>query len=131
MIFWLTLTLLGIGLVLSMYAVQVEHRATTRRHYKAVCDLNARVSCSKAFTSRYGHHFGISNAHLGILFYIAALVLLLVGKIQIVAWLALFAAIGSIYLAYMLYVKLKDFCLVCTAIYLVNFALAILLYKSL
>lgn len=38
---------------------------------------------------------------------------------------------GSLYLAYILYFVLKDFCVICVATYLLNFILLIINYKRL
>jgi vitamin-K-epoxide reductase (warfarin-sensitive) len=46
------------GLVLSAYALYVEHAKTSDQGYVAACDLNAWASCSRVFASPYGKGFG-------------------------------------------------------------------------
>ncbi len=119
------LWLVACGLLLALYAMHVEHKATRNKRYRALCDINDRISCSKAFTSRYGYHFGISNAVWGVVFYVLVGALLFLEAFWVVFVLALIATLGSFYLAYFLYFKLKDFCIICTGIYLVNLALLV------
>ena len=76
------------GLLLSFYALYVEHQAVAMPGYKAACDIESLgVSCSKVFKSKYGRmmsYFGVvpnghaldqPNAVLGIAFYGIALLL--------------------------------------------------------
>ena len=117
--------ILGLGILLSIYALHVE-RNLKKKSYQAACDFSERVSCSKAFSSPYGHLFGLSNAFFGLLFYFGMYALLLF-HLQFLFFMGAFCSVfGSFYLAYLSYVKLKTFCLVCTSIYLVNILLLIL-----
>ena len=45
----------AIGILLSVYALYVEIHAEGDSNFKAWCDINSRMSCSKVFTSRYVH----------------------------------------------------------------------------
>ena len=50
-----------IGFLLSWYSYYAEKKfCRTRR--KMICDINDKISCTKAFTSVYGKTFGISNS---------------------------------------------------------------------
>lgn len=73
-----------LAIVLSIYSVYVEINARNDKHYKAFCDINEEISCSRVFTSEYGKGFGLSilpealklpNGVYGVVFYslIAAL----------------------------------------------------------
>jgi|SRR3989344_1753132 len=112
-----------IGFILSIYAFYVEKRYEANNKYHAACDISDRVSCTKAFESKYGHTYGISNSLLGMGFYAIIFVLLLLNLSNIVFYLSAISLIGSLYLAYVLYFKVKSFCLVCNAIYIVNILL--------
>ena len=68
------------GIVLSAYAVYVEHKVTEQRTnphslsegeapFVALCDLGGWASCSDVLTSPSSRLFGPSNASLGVLFY--------------------------------------------------------------
>jgi uncharacterized membrane protein len=113
-------TLALIGLFLSVYAYNVKKQAEKNKNYKPLCDISKNISCTKAFTSKYVNLTPISNMVWGVLFY--TIIYVLAGKslttyIQI---LAIPAVIASIYLAYVSYIKQKNFCLVCTGVYVIN-----------
>ena len=115
-----TITILAIiGLLLSIYALYVEKKSS-EKHYKAACDINNKISCTKAFSSSYGKILEIPNSVFGIIFYIIILILDALNNMQIIFYLAVISVLGSIYLAYISYVKLKTICIICSAIYLVN-----------
>lgn len=125
-----------IGFLLASYAYSVEMRADEARRmgtaYKAYCDIGP-FSCTKVFSSEFGYitqFFGLpplSNAVLGMLFYLTEacccwspdLVLLLSG-------VGLAASAGF---AYILFVILREFCVVCCSVYLVNVSTAIVAYR--
>ena len=125
------LALAALGFVLSLYASYVEKKARTQKKYKAVCDISKGASCTAAFTSDYGTHFGISNSVAGIGFYLVVLALTWYGFALPVFWLCAASVAGSAYLAYVLYVKLRNMCVVCSVIYVVNIALFILSWRAL
>ncbi|CAF1442372.1 unnamed protein product [Rotaria sp. Silwood1] len=132
--------LLGLtGLGLSIYAYYVKQQLKKNPKYKALCDLGPNISCTKAFSSKYGTGFGLSsslfgensimnasNVNFGIGFYIFQIISGLI-VISLFNKLALFSSvlscISSIYLAYILAFILKDFCLVCVTSYIINFGL--------
>ena len=117
-----------IGLLLSIYALYVEKKSLNKK-YRPVCDINNRVSCTKAFSSSYGKILGIPNSVFGIIFYVIILILNALNNIQIIFYLAVISVLGSIYLAYVSHIKLKTFCIICNSIYLVNILLLIFSYK--
>lgn len=118
-----------VGLFLSIYTVMVERRARKEKNYRPVCDIQKHVSCTKAFASKYGSHLGVSNGFFGAMFYLAIIVLI---SIDLYFWafcLAIVSVIGSLYLGYVLFFRLKDICIVCTSIYIVNIVIAIILLR--
>ena len=127
------------GLLLSVYALYVEHKAVEFPGYKAACDIETiGVSCSKVFTSKYGRmmsYFGFveegsdldqPNAVLGILFYGITFILPYLTFIpDFVRKLGMFLAscvscASSAWLGYILVYVLEDICLVCVSTYVVN-----------
>jgi vitamin-K-epoxide reductase (warfarin-sensitive) len=116
------ITLSGLGILLSGYAIYVKLQSG-KKGYKPFCDLSQNVSCTKAFTSEYGKLLLIDNALLGLLYYI--LLLLLSFTSTPLYPITIAGAIGSLILAYLSYVQMKNFCLICTATYLINFLLLI------
>ncbi len=118
--------LAAIGLILSAYAYYVERKARRTPQYKPFCNFSARISCTKAFLSPYGHLFGASNSLLGIAFY--AMILLVALTKQSTAMIALATAglLATLVLAYLSYMRQRNFCLVCSAVYAINIALFVL-----
>uniref|UniRef100_A0A3Q2CGR8 vitamin-K-epoxide reductase (warfarin-sensitive) n=1 Tax=Cyprinodon variegatus TaxID=28743 RepID=A0A3Q2CGR8_CYPVA len=133
------ISLVLLGLVLSVYALHVELSRERDPDYRAMCDLGESVSCSKVFTSRWGRGFGLvqlflandsilnqPNSVLGILFYTLqmGLGMSLSKKAALALVLSSWVSVaGSIYLASILAFVLGDFCMVCVSTYIINFAL--------
>lgn len=113
-----------IGLALSIYAIVEERKVRKDAEYKPVCDINDRISCSKAFTSEYGKTFGISNSYGGLAFYTITPLAAYFAP-QFLLSLVAFSVLGSVYLGYLQYFRLRTFCVVCTSIYAINIALLI------
>ncbi|KAF4113925.1 vitamin K epoxide reductase complex subunit 1-like protein 1 [Onychostoma macrolepis] len=135
------------GILLSLYAFHVEREKTRDANYRAMCDLSSSISCSKVFTSRWGRGFGLlgsifgndsavnqPNSVYGILFYIFQLLLGLTASAMaalILMTTSIASVMGSLYLGYILYFVLKDFCVICITTYALNFILFVLNYKRL
>ncbi|BFZ18880.1 hypothetical protein BsWGS_21919 [Bradybaena similaris] len=135
------LVLCFIGLCISSFGLYIEIVKENNPNYVPFCDINSYIACSRALTSRYGKGFGLVDKFLsntsilnqpntvyGIAFYTSQAMLSLSSSsstavVQTVA--SVFANIGSIYLGYILYYIIKDFCLVCVSTYVVNFLLLI------
>ena len=114
-----------LGLLLCSYALYVKGKAESDRTYKPLCDINTHISCTRAFLSREGSMTGLPNPLLGIIFY-ALIFLFDVMEYRNTLWyLSLIALAGSLYLADVSYVRQKNFCLVCSAIYIINFLLVV------
>ncbi|XP_013781109.1 vitamin K epoxide reductase complex subunit 1-like protein 1 [Limulus polyphemus] len=125
-----------LGLILSFYAYYVEMEKEHNKNYKALCDISDHMSCSTVFTSKYGRGFGllsyivgsdsqlnIPNSLFGIVFYILQMALgqstnPFLTKVEISS--AFVSNLGSLYLAYILYFILHDFCVLCVSTYVVN-----------
>lgn len=117
-----------IGLLLSVYALYVEVKSSKNKDYKAFCDIKENMSCNKAFSSKYGRIALLPNSLYGVIFYFVIFLLHNYGYLKYVLYLSISALLGSIFLAYVSYFKLKNFCLVCTGIYLTNITLFLFTY---
>ncbi len=115
----------SLGLLLAIYAVYVETRIKKDYAYEPVCELGNNASCKNAFNSDYGKILGVSNASLGILFYITFIAITFTQYTNLLFILSTISALGSLYLAYALYFKLRNVCVVCTMTYIVNALLLI------
>ena len=111
-----------IGSILSFYALYVKWKAHDKK-YKPLCDFKENISCTKAFTSRYGKLAVLPNPLYGLFFYT-----LLFFLIDYAFYFGLIALPITIYLAYVSYVKQKNFCLICNGIYLINILILIFSY---
>lgn len=121
----LTFSILAfLGILLSWYTWHVEQYVGKKKNYTATCDITETISCTKAFRSKFGKTFGISNSVFGMFGYTALLILALLGEIQFVFIFSVFACCMSVYLAYAQYFKVKTFCIICTSIYIINILLA-------
>lgn len=119
-----------IGFWLSFYAYYVEKKSRNK-NYKPICNISKNISCTKAFLSKYGKLLGKSNSVFGMFFYPTIYLLSFFNLISYIFYLSMFSVLGSLYLAYLSYIKLKTFCLVCTSIYLINILLLFFSYKYL
>ena len=116
------------GLLASLYAFHVKRKLHIDKNYKPVCDISKAISCSRAFNSPSSQIFPIPNALLGVLYYLVILLMVFFEMdSHVLIVLTIPAALFSIYLAYISYFKQKNFCLVCSFSYLINF---LLLYFS-
>ena len=124
----ITMLLAAAGWLLSLYALFIEKRLKQNSHYKPFCDISDNISCTKPIMSQYGKLFGISNAFLGTGFYLLLFLVAWRGFAQATFWLSVIACLGSLIFAYILYIKVRTFCLICNALYLINIGLLISSY---
>ncbi|XP_024427047.3 vitamin K epoxide reductase complex subunit 1-like protein 1 [Desmodus rotundus] len=135
------------GILLSIYAYHVEREKERDPEHRALCDLGPWVKCSAALASRWGRGFGLlgsifgkdgvlnqPNSVFGLIFYILQLLLGMTASAVaalILMTSSIVSVVGSLYLAYILYFVLKEFCIICVITYVLNFILLIINYKRL
>ena len=125
----ITIQILAVlGFLLSWYALHIEKKTAQDANYKPVCDINENMACSVVISSKYGKVAGISNSIGGLFFYALVFTLGFFNLSQIILYLAIASVLGSLYLAYVQYIKLKNLCLVCNGIYIINILLVIFSY---
>lgn len=115
------------GFLFSLYSFYVEKQIEKNKKYKAVCDISDTMSCSAAAKSDYSKLGGIANSVKGLVYYPLFALLALFGHTAIVFYLSLASIVMTFYLIYVSYFKLKNYCIICSGIYLVNI---LLLYFS-
>ncbi|XP_006896564.1 PREDICTED: vitamin K epoxide reductase complex subunit 1 [Elephantulus edwardii] len=142
---WARLALCLAGLGLSLYALHVKASHARDRDYRALCDVGTAISCSRVFSSRWGQGFGLvehvlgpdsvlnqSNSIFGCIFYTLQLLL---GCLRgpwastLLVLSSLVSLAGSVYLAWILFFVLYDFCIVCITTYAINVGLTVLSFK--
>lgn len=117
-----------VGLGVCLYGFYVERQLQIDHTYKAACDLSDQASCTKTFLSPWGKLLGVSNIYVGLVFYLGMLVLGVL-HLTCLAFLGpVGACIGSLFLAYILYTKVKTFCLICTSLCVINALLLLATY---
>ncbi|XP_031555145.1 vitamin K epoxide reductase complex subunit 1-like [Actinia tenebrosa] len=135
-----------LGISVSLYALYIEVRKSKDKNYKAACDLSESMSCSRVLTSKYSKGFGmvelllgkehflnLPNCILGIVFYSLQLLLGMIHSslaVNLLFFTSILSCLGSVYLAIVLFVILKDVCLVCMATYIINGILLFLNYQQ-
>ncbi len=120
-----------IGFLLSLYSFYVEKKLEKNKKYKAVCDISDHMSCTQAAKSDYSAVGGIPNSVKGLFFYPFMAVLVWLGSAQLVLYLAAASLLMTFYLLYVSYVKLKNYCLVCSGVYVINILLFYFSYVQL
>ena len=115
------------GLVASAISSYVHYKLLTDPTYISFCDVNATVSCTQAYTSRYGSFMGVPVAVGGVIFFAVAAVLAgLAGAAKSPArentagYIFLWSTIGlafALYLAWASYFVLGLFCILCAITY--------------
>uniref|UniRef100_A0A8C0E953 vitamin-K-epoxide reductase (warfarin-sensitive) n=1 Tax=Bubo bubo TaxID=30461 RepID=A0A8C0E953_BUBBB len=110
-------------------------------------ELHIGLHWSFSLFYRWGRGFGLlgsifgkdsalnqSNSVFGLVFYILQMLLGMTASAVaalILMTSSIVSVVGSLYLAYILYFVLKEFCIVCVITYLLNFILFIINYKRL
>jgi vitamin-K-epoxide reductase (warfarin-sensitive) len=115
-----------IGFSVSLYAYKVEIRVKHDQEYRPACDISNRISCSKVAKSPYSTLFLISNSLLGLLYYFLIIALTVIHSYVLLFFLSLVGVLASIYLAYLLFFKIKVLCVLCTTVYAVNILICLL-----
>ena len=123
------------GLASALSSLYVHHQLLNRPGYLSFCDVNATVSCTEVYQSRYAYLGGVPVALLGALWYVAVLLVLAGGQW---GWASLrdnapgyvfvlsTAGLGFVlYMAWASLVVLKIVCLMCVATYVAVAALFI------
>lgn len=116
----------GLGLIAASTSTWVHHRILTDPTYASFCDVSSTMSCTTAYTSRYGSFAGVSVALLGVLYFLGVLLVLAAGilssamRANAIAYVFLLSVVGLtgvFYLGYASFAVLKTLCLLCLATY--------------
>lgn len=127
---FLAIVLLAVaGFAVSLYAYFVERKVMADSNYKAACDLTDHISCTKPLTSQYANIFFISNTTAGMIFYALIALTGFFEMTQLLFILSCAGVISSLILGYLLYVRVKALCLLCTSLYIINLLLFVISYN--
>jgi uncharacterized membrane protein/protein-disulfide isomerase len=123
------------GLGFSATSVWVHYRLLHDPTYTSFCDVSSTVSCTEAYTSRYGSVGGVPVALLGVLFFAFVLVLIALcrrsesARQNLPGYMFAVSTIGLavvLYLAYASFFVLGAVCLLCVGTYIATIALFLL-----
>ncbi|MBA3296566.1 MAG: thioredoxin domain-containing protein [Acidobacteria bacterium] len=130
----LAFALLGFGA--SSISTYVHYKLVTEPQYASFCDVNATVSCTEAYVSRYGSFMGVPVAVAGVIFFATVFVLAaLVGRHtsssreNAPAYVFALSTLGlafALYLGWASYFVLKVFCILCAISYVSVIAIFII-----
>jgi uncharacterized membrane protein/protein-disulfide isomerase len=117
---WLALVCALVGLAASSSAAYVHYQQIANPSYVSFCDINASVSCTQVYASRYGTFAGVSVAVFGVIWFAFATLIVLAAlrgpaSVQESAPAYLFAAstVGLAVVLYLGYASLFILGLVC------------------
>ena len=123
----LALTCALVGLAASGAAAYTHYHILTDPTYRSFCDVNATVSCTLAYQSRFGALRGIPVALFGVLFFVAAALLSTAGfkarpqvRESVPGYLFVMSTLALavvLYLGYASFFILKTVCLLCLTTY--------------
>jgi vitamin-K-epoxide reductase (warfarin-sensitive) len=116
-----------LGLALTFYAIYIRNKKLEHPHYKPLCDINKHVSCTKAFMSDYFTVLFFPNTVYGLVYY-GLCFLFSFSRVNYIFYISIPAILFTFYLAYLSYFKQKNFCVVCTLLYLINIYLVVMSY---
>jgi uncharacterized membrane protein/protein-disulfide isomerase len=132
----LLLVFAALGLAAASSSTFVHYRLLTNPNYTSFCDVNATVSCTQAYLSRYGSFLGVPVAVAGVFFFLLIFLLVAFGggekspvRESVPAYVFALSTIGlafALYLAWASYIQLKTFCMLCAATYVSVIALFII-----
>ena len=114
-----------VGLGAMLTAAAVHYRLLSNPGYTSFCDINTTISCSQVYLSRYSTAYGVPLAVYGAIWFAGVLLLLaaaVVGSQTLresipgyVFALSTAALAVVLYLAYVSFVVLKVYCVLCLA----------------
>ncbi len=127
---WSFFILALIGFVISLYTYVIEQKVAQDASYKPVCDISDVVSCTKPMKSSYSAIFFVSNALVSMSFYLLVAVLAVAHATTLLLIATSVAFIVTCIFAYVLYLKIRALCLLCTSLYVINIILLVLSIQS-
>ncbi len=115
------------GLAAAATSTYVHVRMLADPGYASFCDINASVSCTQVYQSRYGTVFGVPVALGGVIWFAAVLLLAYAGARapralapHVAGYQLLWSTVGlavAMYMAYASFFVLGTVCLLCVVVY--------------
>ena len=124
------IVLATLGLIIAIYGITVERKLKQDMQYKAVCDISDKISCTRPMLSQYNSMLGISNSLAAAIYYAIIIALALLQQKQLLLIAVFGGLVVTAVFAYILYFKIRSLCLICTSLYTINIALALVCYYN-
>ncbi len=124
-----------IGAGLAAWLTYIHVRVHIDPAYESVCALGEKVNCETIAASVYSVFIGLPVSVWGFIAYVVLIVLAVIehrrrdgeyGAAGVLAVLGVLMAASSLVLAYISFIVIKALCLYCTATYIVNLAVAVM-----
>ncbi|MCF7871929.1 hypothetical protein K9L97_02740 [Candidatus Woesearchaeota archaeon] len=119
--------LLCFGILISLYVAYFDFRKNDFG-FKPFCDFSYNISCSNVFLSSYGSLFGVKNYVVGLFFYSFIFVMSFFSFYLVAFLVSVFGVLFSFYLAYLLFFRVRTYCVVCFISYVINLFICLFLY---
>ena len=124
---WLVL-LACVGLAAASTSTYVHFQLLSDPSYTSFCDINASVSCTQVYQSRYGTVFNVPVALGGVIWFVGVLLLAFAGvhaakesETNVAGYLLVWSTLGlaaAMYMAYVSFFVLSTYCVLCVAVYI-------------
>jgi uncharacterized membrane protein/protein-disulfide isomerase len=124
-----------LGLVASASSTWVHYQLLQNPAFSSFCDVNTTVSCTEAYSSRFGSFYGVPVALVGVLFFALVLGLIAVcsrsesAAPNLSGYVFALSTAGLavvLYLAYASFIILKAVCMLCVGTYVAIIGLFLL-----
>ena len=112
-----------VGLAATVAAAFVHYHVLRDPTYTSGCDINATISCTQVYSSRFGTFAGVPVAMFGVIWFVTVLLLLIGAQLgpqhvreNVAGYLFVLSTVGLavvLYLAWASFVELKTVCLLC------------------
>ena len=132
----LLLIFAALGLAAASASTYVHYRLLTDPSYASACDINATVSCTEAYLSRYGSFWGVPVAIGGLFYFAVVLAITLLGprakppaRENVTGYIFALSTVALafvMYLAWASFFQLRAVCLLCVTTYVAVIAIFIL-----
>ena len=116
-----------VGLVAAASSTYVHLQMITDPAYTSFCDINATVSCTQVYQSRYGTVYGVPVAFGGVVWFVGVILLSVASRFSLSAttlriggYLLAWSTVGlsvAMYMAYASFFVLQTICVLCLIVY--------------
>ncbi|MFT4303955.1 MAG: vitamin K epoxide reductase family protein [Candidatus Woesearchaeota archaeon] len=116
-----------IGIIVSIYVMYVEKKLKHNAKYKAICDINSKIFCTKVILDRSAYLvFGLHNSIIGILYYITVIIASFYANFILIVVISIPAIMMTIYLMIVTLIRIRKICIMCSITHILNIIIFII-----